>query len=62
MKLRLKQGGILKGQKGIPTFEEWYKTIPKEYNDTTNYNLRRAYELVPFKDLEKWRNNPEKII
>ena len=55
-----KQGGVLKGQNETLTFEEWYKTIPKEYNDTTNYNLRRAYQLVPFKDLEKWRKNPEK--
>lgn len=28
-------------------FEEYYKLVPKEKNDTTNYNLRRAYELAP---------------
>ena len=29
------------------SFEEYYKLVPKEKNDTTNYNLRRAYELAP---------------
>ena len=45
--------------KSQDTFEDWYKTIPKEYNDTTNYNLRRAYELAPLKELEAWRKDPE---
>lgn len=47
----LKYGGQIK-----PKFEDWYKTVPAEINDTTNYNLRRAYELLPFNELEDWRN------
>lgn len=39
-----------------PKFEDWYKTVPAEINDTTNYNLRRAYELLPFNELEDWWN------
>lgn len=54
-------GGVLKGQNSVKLpFDEWYQTVPKEYNDTTNYNLRRAYELAPFKQLEKWRINPKR--
>lgn len=40
---------------GEKTFEEWFKTIPKEINDTTNYNLRRAYETLSKDELENWR-------
>lgn len=40
---------------GEKTFNEWFKTIPKEINDTTNYNLRRAYETLPKDELENWR-------
>lgn len=44
------------------TFEDWYKTIPEDRNDTTNYRLRRAYELADKKDLEKWRTaTPEQL-
>lgn len=38
-----------------PTFDDWFKTVPEDRNDTTYYNLRRAYELAPFEELEKWR-------
>lgn len=37
------------------SFEDWYNTVPKDRNDTTSYNLRRAYEMAPRKELEKWR-------
>lgn len=37
------------------TFESWYKTIPVDRNDTTSYNLRRAFELAPKEELEAWR-------
>ena len=37
------------------SFEDWYNTVPADRNDTTNYNLRRAYELLPSEQLEKWR-------
>ena len=39
------------------TFEDWYKTVPADRNDTTSYNLRRAYELAPYSELEAWRTS-----
>lgn len=41
-------------------FEDWYKTVPIDRNDTTSYNLRRAYELAPFDELEAWRTSSVK--
>ena len=41
-------------------FEDWYKTVPTDRNDTTAYNLRRAYELAPFDELEAWRTSSVK--
>ena len=39
-----------------PKFDDWYKTVPVEMNDTISYNLRRAYELLPYNELEDWKN------
>ena len=50
------EGGPIKN---IP-FEDWYKTVPTDRNDTTSYNLRRAYELAPFDELEAWRTSSVK--
>lgn len=51
------KGNMLKyGGQTKPKFEDWYKTVPAKINDTINYNLRRAYELLPFNELEDWRN------
>ena len=50
------EGGPIKN---IP-FEDWYKTVPTDRNDTTAYNLRRAYELAPFDELEAWRTSSVK--
>lgn len=44
-----------------PKFNDWYKTVPKEINDTTNYNLRRAYELLPYTELENWKKGKGKV-
>lgn len=44
-------GGPLKKGK----YEDWYKTVPADRNDTTSYNLKRAYELAPYDELEAWR-------
>lgn len=59
---------VKKAQRGIKlkeqplSFEDWYKTVPEDRNDTTNYRLRRAYELADKKDLEKWRTaTPEQL-
>lgn len=38
-------------------FESWYKTVPSDRNDTTSYNLRRAFELAPREELEAWRTS-----
>ena len=46
-------GGPLKKRK----YEDWYKTVPADRNDTTSYNLRRAYELAPYDELEAWRTS-----
>lgn len=39
------------------TFESWYKTVPADRNDTTSYDLKRAFELAPFEELEAWRTS-----
>lgn len=46
-------GGPLK--KG--RYEDWYKTVTADRNDTTSYNLKRAYELAPYDELEAWRTS-----
>ena len=51
-------GEIAQTGKKIP-FEQWYKTVPKTKNDTTSYNLRRAYELAPQKELDAFVKNPK---
>ena len=45
---------------GKPKFENWYKTVPVEKNDTTNYDLEKAYNELPFEELEAFRTIPEK--
>ena len=50
----LQTGGIVK-----PSFEDYYKTIPVAKNDTTGYNLRRAYELFPYQDMVRFAKDPE---
>lgn len=55
-KWKHEDGGPIKKK----TFEDWYKTIPADRNDTTSYNLRRAYELAPYDELEAWRTSSVK--
>lgn len=61
-----KEGGNVKrnntSKRDAPTtvkkpFEDWYKTVPTDRNDTIKYNLRRAYELAPIDELETWRTS-----
>lgn len=49
------------GGKTVPkmTFESWYSIIPENKRDTTNYNLRRAFELAPQEELIKFAKDPE---
>jgi len=51
-------GEIAQTGKTVP-FDQWYKTVPKTKNDTINYNLRRAYELAPQKELDAFVKNPK---
>lgn len=53
-------GGELDKKKTTkPSFEEYYKTVPTEKNDTTNYDLRRAYELAPYEDMVKFAQDKD---
>lgn len=45
-----------------PSYDDWYKTVPTDRNDTTSYNLKRAYELASPEELERWRTaTPEQL-
>lgn len=53
---------VVTSDKDNTSFEDWYATVPADRNDTTNYNLRRAYELAPAEELEAWRTaTPEEL-
>lgn len=57
---KLQKGGKVDGITGATpkiTFESWYETVPSDRNDTTSYNLRRAFELAPKEELEAWRTS-----
>lgn len=57
---KLQKGGKVDGITGAAskiTFESWYETVPSDRNDTTSYNLRRAFELAPKEELEDWRTS-----
>lgn len=46
---KLQKGGKVDGITGAApkiTFESWYETVPSDRNDTTSYNLRRAFDSV----------------
>lgn len=57
---KLQKGGKVDGITGAApkiTFESWYETVPSDRNNTTSYNLRRAFELAPKEELEAWRTS-----
>lgn len=57
---KLQKGGKVDGITGAApkiTFESWYETVPSDRNDTTSYNLRRAFELASKEELEAWRTS-----
>ena len=57
---KLQKGGKVDGITGAApkiTFESWYEIVPSDRNDTTSYNLRRAFELAPREELEAWRTS-----
>lgn len=39
-----------------PSFEKWVVTVPKD-RLSDNYDLKRAYEVLPFQMLEDWRTS-----
>lgn len=49
------------GGKTVPkmTFESWYGIIPENKRDTTNYNLRRAFELASQEELIEFAKDPQ---
>lgn len=51
------EGGTIK-----PKFEDWLQTVPEDRRDSKDYNLKRAFELAPWEQLEKWRKaSPEQL-
>lgn len=40
-------------------FEEWVKTVPED-RISKNYDLKKAYEVLPLEELEAWRTSSEK--
>lgn len=42
-----------------PPFEKWYLTVPKSKNDTISYDLRRAYDLLPFEEMVKFASQED---
>lgn len=43
-------------RKSKPTFESWVSTVPKD-RMSENYDLKKAYEVLPFQMLENWRTS-----
>lgn len=43
-----------------PSFENFYQSINPEYADTTHYDLRQAYEKLPYKTMKNWVDDPDK--
>ena len=42
-----------------PTYEEWIKRVPQS-RLSNNYDLRMAFQVIPFETLEAWRKATEK--
>ena len=42
-----------------PKFEDFYKTVNPDFNDTSTYNLREAYNELPYSQLQAWQIDPE---
>ena len=47
--IKLQKGGNVK-----PTYEQWLRTVPAS-RISQNYDLKTAYEVLPFNKLESWR-------
>ena len=44
--------------KAKPTYEEWIKRVPQS-RLSDNYDLRMAFQIIPFEQLEAWRKATE---
>lgn len=40
------------------TFQYWYDTVPKD-RLSNNYDLKKAFEVLPFEELEAWRKSSD---
>lgn len=52
-KMKYGKGGGVK-----QPFNSWYKTVTPDFADTTGYDLRGAYNELPFNVVESWRKDP----
>jgi hypothetical protein len=42
---------------GKSSFEDYYKTVPKNKNDTSDYSLREAYTGLPYEQMKAFANS-----
>ena len=49
--------GVEKDPKKKPSFDEYYATIPQDKNDTLTYDLRAAYDELPYSVMKKFANS-----
>lgn len=63
--ITLQEGGKTEEVDGITgaapkiTFQSWYNTVPKN-RLSNNYDLKKAFEVLPFEELEAWRKSSDK--
>lgn len=62
--ITLQEGGKTEKVDGITgaapkiTFQSWYDTVPKD-RLSNNYDLKKAFEVLPFEELEAWRKSSD---
>lgn len=62
--ITLQEGGKTEKVDGITgaapkiTFQSWYNTVPKD-RLSNNYDLKKAFEVLPFEELEAWRKSSD---
>lgn len=62
--ITLQEGGKTEKVEGITgaapkiTFQSWYDTVPKD-RLSNNYDLKKAFEVLPFEELEAWRKSSD---
>jgi hypothetical protein len=43
-----------------PSYEDWYKTVPKEKSNTDSYDLESAYKELPYSEMMQFATDPNK--